>query len=77
MTAPPQTYNSMVLCVGCGFNVEPEDATQLDRYSINGKMMTRTCVKCTACPDMRESYRRGFAAGQAQIRERVLGSIHR
>jgi hypothetical protein len=29
----------MVLCTGCGFNVEPRDAIPLDRYSVQGKEM--------------------------------------
>lgn len=62
---------AMVLCTGCGFNVEPEDATPLDRYSIQGKEMTRMCSKCVACPDMRESYRRGYNAGLDAMGEQV------
>ena len=64
-----------VLCTGCGLNVESEDATPLDRYSIQGKELTHACRKCTACPDMRESYQRGYNAGLDAMGEHVNRTV--
>jgi hypothetical protein len=55
----------MVHCLGCGFNVEQEDARKnLDlRDGYGDAPKCNTCIKCETCPDMRESYRRGYNAG--------------
>jgi hypothetical protein len=57
---PPIPGRPMVKCRGCGFNVEREDAYDVDPDRPDA--CTR-CAKCRANPDMRESYRRGFNAG--------------
>lgn len=52
--------SSMILCTGCGFNVERGDV----RSSIDEER--RECSACAPCvqtPRLRESYRRGFNAG--------------
>lgn len=54
----------MTHCDGCGFNVEPKDAgTIVDPGDEHRPPHCSNCTKCNACPDMRESYRRGFNAG--------------
>lgn len=67
----------MVKCLGCGFNVEREDARtglDTDHYS---RPACDTCTKCEACPDMRESYRRGFNAGIDEAKRGVEVAIGR
>ncbi len=52
----------MVLCMGCGFHVEPEDV--VERVVHHGA--SDACVTCTSCktePRLKESYRRGYNAG--------------
>lgn len=64
--------HTMVKCYGCGFNVEKEDAREgLKRGYGPFPPECTTCVKCEACPDMRESYRRGFKAGVEDVKRRV------
>ena len=64
--------HTMVKCYGCGFNVEKEDAREgLKRGYGPYPPECTTCVKCEACPDMRESYRRGFKAGVEDVKRRV------
>lgn len=68
----------MYRCLGCGFNVEREDARKgahegHTRFGYRAKC--DTCIKCEACPDMRESYRRGFDAGMDTLRRRVESTI--
>jgi hypothetical protein len=36
-----------------------------------------TCIKCEACPDMHESYRRGFRAGVETTKEEVTAAVGR
>lgn len=54
----------MILCEGCGFNVEKEDVVECNEgESLPDIEECKTCKKCNACPDMKESYRRGFNSG--------------
>jgi hypothetical protein len=62
----------MVKCQGCGFNVETEDARKNFKPGYGHyRPECDTCIKCEACPDMRESYRRGHNAGVAEVRQRI------
>jgi hypothetical protein len=71
----------MVKCIGCGFNVEREDARGevSTGYNNSGfqKEECATCVKCVASPDIRKSYRRGFDAGVESMRQQVASIISR
>jgi len=63
---------AMVLCTGCGFNIEREHV--LDWGDENAVVESRTvCERCTrhCTPDVREAYRRGFNAGLDAMAEAV------
>lgn len=62
----------MVLCRGCGFNIEQKDGRNNNVYDpVMERYHCDTCIKCDACPDMRESYRRGFNAGIEMFGDRI------
>ena len=72
----------MVLCRGCGFNVERQDVISWPDLHPTIGFLT-LCTRCKRCtPDVREAHRRGFNAGLAAmaqaVRERTeLGNLHR
>lgn len=52
--------SSMILCTGCGFNVERYDVrSPIDEE----RRECNVCALCVQTPRLRESYRRGFNAG--------------
>ena len=72
----------MVACDGCGFSVEVEDVRSLDVDELwyrddDQKRHCLTCRKCTECPDMRESYRRGFNDGLDALKEAVIHTVEK
>lgn len=58
----------LIKCLGCGFNVEEEDVGPAG----HDKETCETCKRCEACPDMRESFRRGFNEGVNSVRSIIL-----
>jgi len=72
----------MVLCHGCGLNVERQDVISWPGPHPTLGFLT-SCTRCTRCtPDVREAHRRGFNAGLAAmaqaVRERTeQGDLHR
>jgi hypothetical protein len=71
MTASFDPKAGMVLCIGCGFHVEPEGVIEREEY---GDRAT-TCVLCKTEPRLKESYRRGFNAGIDALERAVIGIV--
>ena len=68
----------MVKCRGCGFNVERGHERSGGEHDVaRDKWYCDVCIKCESCPDMRESYRRGFNAGLDALRQRIRDSLDR
>jgi hypothetical protein len=68
----------MVACLGCGFNVEQEDVRPIGETGGSATFegeWCRACRRCMECPDMRESYRRGFNAGMNAIADALSKSL--
>jgi len=73
-----EAMSRMVLCQGCGFNVEPEDVREIDADAMAfgaERLACLTCRKCTEVPDLRESYRRGFNAGLDALKRVVIDTV--
>lgn len=64
----------MVLCRGCGFNVEQRDVLSWPGLHPVAAYLD-SCVRCKRCtPDVREAYRRGFNSGVTDM-ARTVGRL--
>ena len=62
----------MILCNGCGFNVEQKDVVEYTEYD---DTHCETCAECHKNPKLRESYRRGFNAGLDALAAGVIEMV--